>query len=103
MGCSNPSSVRPQASHSEAESLKRQEALIAEEERAGAELGARAAAKAEADRVRKARKKEKRKVRPALNPNVFILMWCAIYPGPRTPAQDPWERGAPSGSGTGAL
>ena len=51
-----------QVAHGEAESLKRQEELILEEERRGEEQSARAAAKAEADRLRKARKKEKRKV-----------------------------------------
>ena len=44
--------------------MKRQEALIMEEECLRFELDARNAVKAEAERIRKARKKEKRKVRP---------------------------------------
>lgn len=55
-------SVYLQVSHSEAESLKRQDALILEEDYQRCELDARNAVKAEADRIRKARKKEKRKV-----------------------------------------
>jgi hypothetical protein len=52
-----------QVAFGEAESIRRQEALIREEEQHAAECGARAAIKAAADRQRKARKKERRKVR----------------------------------------
>ncbi len=51
-----------QAAFSEAESIRRQDALIREEEQHEAESDARAALKAAADRERRARKKQRRKV-----------------------------------------
>ena len=55
--------VAAQVAFSEAESIRRQEALIREEEQREAQHSERAALKASLDRERKARKKERRKVR----------------------------------------
>ncbi|KAK9834319.1 hypothetical protein WJX81_006825 [Elliptochloris bilobata] len=54
-----------QEAHSEAESIKRQDALIQEEEEAGRAEDARAAARAAAEREKKARKKERQRVKKA--------------------------------------
>lgn len=62
-----------QAAFSEAEALRRQEALIREEERGEADADARAALKAAADRERRARKKLRLKVK--VQARIF-LVYC---------------------------
>lgn len=73
-----------QAAFSEAESFRRQEALIREEEEREAECDARAALKAALDRERKARKRERRKV-PASTRMQNSRTACTFALATRTP------------------